>query len=152
MRLLVVEDEEETRAAAAYFQALGYLVDTAAEAGEALRRARENPPDIVVTDIRLAGSRSGIHVARALRRERPDLPIIVLTGLSRAEAERRARGLRSDRLVILLKPLRLLELQTIVRRMVTERPAAGRLSEPGGDGARGTHSGRGKGRAGAGAG
>lgn len=115
-RLLLVEDEAETRAAGAYFEALGYTVDTASSASEALRRATIAPPDVVIADVQLVGRRTGIDVARHLRERRPSLPIVVLTGLPLEEVERLSAGV--GRLTILSKPLRLLELHELIQRLL----------------------------------
>lgn len=116
LRLLLVEDEAETRAAGAYFEALGYSVDTASSAGEALARAETTPPDVVIADVQLDGRRTGIDVARRLRERRPSLPIVVLTGLPLDEVERLSEGV--GRLTILSKPLRLLELHELIRGLL----------------------------------
>lgn len=115
-RLLLVEDEPYTRAAAAYFEARGYAVDAASRAGEALEAAAARPPDLLIADIHLGGRRTGLDVARALRGRRPALSVIVLTGVSERELEERAREL--DGFTVLRKPLRLLELEAQVRRLL----------------------------------
>lgn len=50
----------------------------ATEAAEAIRKIREARPDAVVLDIRLA-SGNGIDVLRAIKKERPEVLVIVLT-------------------------------------------------------------------------
>ncbi|HEX9444897.1 MAG TPA: response regulator transcription factor [Candidatus Binatia bacterium] len=50
----------------------------AAGAAEAIRKIREARPDAVVLDIRLA-SGSGIDVLRAIKKERPEVMVIMLT-------------------------------------------------------------------------
>jgi DNA-binding NarL/FixJ family response regulator len=67
-RILVVEDDfliamqTETALSEAGFNVVG----TAATADEAIFLARENRPLLVVMDVRLAGARDGIDVARQL--------------------------------------------------------------------------------------
>ncbi|MBC8252625.1 MAG: response regulator transcription factor [Ardenticatenia bacterium] len=55
-----------------------YVVAEAAAAGEAVRRAVENRPDVIVMDIRLAGS-SGIDACRQIIQQIPDTRVIMLT-------------------------------------------------------------------------
>jgi DNA-binding response OmpR family regulator len=64
----------------AYFRVQGYEVDTAAWGEEAVRITTENPPDLVVLDIRLPDI-DGYEVCRRLRMHRrtQDVPIIFLT-------------------------------------------------------------------------
>jgi len=54
------------------------VVGQAADAAEAMQRIRELRPDAVVLDIRLA-SGNGIDVLRAIKKERPDVLVIMLT-------------------------------------------------------------------------
>jgi len=54
------------------------VVGQAAEAAEATRLIRELRPDAVVLDIRLA-SGNGIDVLRTIKKERPDVLVIMLT-------------------------------------------------------------------------
>ena len=55
-----------------------YVVAEAAAAGEAVTRAVENKPDVIVMDIRLAGS-SGIDACRQIVHQLPDTRVIMLT-------------------------------------------------------------------------
>ena len=56
----------------------GYRVDTAASGAEALRVARERPPDLVVLDIMMPGM-DGLEACRRLRDVNRSLPILLLT-------------------------------------------------------------------------
>ena len=66
----------------------GITVDEAGTADEALERLRERPCDIVVLDITLPG-RSGLELLNELRRERPSLPVLVLSMHPAAQFARR---------------------------------------------------------------
>jgi CheY-like chemotaxis protein len=68
-QVLVVEDDDTAAAALArLLQSWGCSVRVARDGAEALRAAREEPPDMVFLDIRLPGM-SGVEVARRLRRD-----------------------------------------------------------------------------------
>jgi PAS domain S-box-containing protein len=70
--------------------ALGYAVCGLASRGEqALDAIAERVPDIVLMDVRLAGTLSGIETAERLR-ERLDVPVIFLSAYSDADLLRRA--------------------------------------------------------------
>ncbi|MGQ9457683.1 MAG: response regulator transcription factor [Anaerolineae bacterium] len=56
----------------------GYQVRVAYTGEEALAMVRETPPDLVVLDIMLPGI-DGMEVCRRLRKNHPDLPILMLT-------------------------------------------------------------------------
>ncbi len=81
-RVLVVDDHPMLRVGAvAYLSEADdcEIVGEADNAADALAMARLVKPDIVLLDIRLKGSRTGIDLARDLREELPDTKIIVLT-------------------------------------------------------------------------
>lgn len=79
LHILVVEDDEATRAVAAHFIAgLGHEVMTAADGYRAVDIAVESPPDLVLMDISLPGM-DGISAARELRKRLPHLPIIAMS-------------------------------------------------------------------------
>ena len=77
-RVLVVDDEPQIRRALSVnLNARGYEVDVAATGEEALRRAANTHPDVVLLDLGLPGI-DGIDVVRGLRGW-STAPIIVLT-------------------------------------------------------------------------
>ena len=79
--VLLIDDHELIRQglAGAFAQAEGF--DVAGQAGsveEGLALAHDVSPDVVVTDVRLPDG-SGLDVVRALRKERRDVGLVVLT-------------------------------------------------------------------------
>jgi len=79
-RILVVDDEPMvTRGCRRTLTEAGYEVDTVATGREGLRRAVEGRFDAVMTDLRLPDL-SGMDIVRTVRRERPDVAVIVITG------------------------------------------------------------------------
>lgn len=82
-RILIVEDEriiakdiEQT------MRALGYhVVGIADSAGEAVRRAIEEAPDLILMDIHLRGETDGIEAARRIQEEL-QVPIVFLTAFA----------------------------------------------------------------------
>src|SRR5947208_123485 len=90
-RLLVIEDEpgivDFLRRG---LDSEGFVVEAAADGREGERRALSGEYDIVLLDLMLPG-RSGLDVLGAIRRERPRMPVIVLT--ARGELEDRVAGL-----------------------------------------------------------
>jgi DNA-binding NarL/FixJ family response regulator len=87
----------------------------ASNAREVLERVREQPWDVVVLDINMPG-RSGLELLEDLRRERPKLPVLILTVYS--EEQYALRALKSGAAGYLTKetvPERLVE---AVRKVV----------------------------------
>lgn len=86
--ILVVDDEHiVTEVVARYLIREGFSVRTASDGEEALRLAREEPPDLVVLDLMLP-KLDGLEVCRRLRAESA-VPIIMLT----------AKGEETDKIV-----------------------------------------------------
>ena len=77
-RILVVDDEGQIRRALkSILSTRGYTLEMAATAHEALLKAIDTPPDLVVLDLALP-DRSGIEVCRELRTWM-SAPILVLS-------------------------------------------------------------------------
>lgn len=87
LRCLIVDDNASfLRAAGALLERGGMsVVGLASNASEALRRARELRPDVVLVDIVL-GRESGFDVARALARDDAGKPAVILVS-THAEAD-----------------------------------------------------------------
>ena len=80
-RVLVVDDEAKIRdIVRGYLEAEGFEVDLAGDGTEALRRARECRPDLVILDVAMPGL-DGIEVLRRLRSE-SSVYVIMLTARS----------------------------------------------------------------------
>src|SRR5262249_12352024 len=78
-RILVADDEEGVRTfLAEALERAGHEVVQAADGREALKAAREEPFDVVVTDLKMPNV-DGMALVRTLRTEQPDVEIVVLT-------------------------------------------------------------------------
>jgi two-component system response regulator MprA len=117
--ILVVDDDrritEVLRRALAYE---GYTVDVALRGDEALQRAIERPPDLVVLDIMLPGI-DGLEVCRRLRASGNQVPILMLT--AKDSIPDRVAGLDTGADDYLVKPIELEELQARVRALLRRR-------------------------------
>lgn len=79
-RILVIDDEEPIRRIVR--QALkqeGHSVGEAVDGEEGLKKFRENDPDVVIADI-LMPKKEGIETILEMRRIRPDVAIIAMSG------------------------------------------------------------------------
>ncbi|MFG2333207.1 response regulator transcription factor [Streptomyces sp. NPDC048604] len=89
-RVLVVDDDPTVaEVVAQYLERDGFAVERAGDGHEALRRAGERWPDLVVLDLMLPGL-DGLEVCRRLRESGP-VPVIMLT--ARGDEEDRITGL-----------------------------------------------------------
>ena len=78
--VLVVDDEEYIRhAMRRVLQAEGMLVTVASSGPEALRCVDQNPPDLVLLDLKMP-EMDGPEVLMEIRRREPEIPVLILTG------------------------------------------------------------------------
>jgi CheY-like chemotaxis protein len=114
-RILVADDEETLRAFVARgLQLDGHDVATACDGAEALERLLEPGEtfDLLLTDIRMP-MMDGIELALSAAKERPALPILLMTGY--ADQRERARDLNVLVRDVLAKPFSLTALRAVVR-------------------------------------
>jgi len=80
--VLVVDDEEDIRdLVSGILSDEGFETRTAADSDSALAAVRQRRPQLVVLDIWLQGSRlDGIQVLDTIKREQPDLPVVMISG------------------------------------------------------------------------
>ncbi|MBL8910120.1 MAG: response regulator [Archangium sp.] len=111
--MLIVEDERiVARDLQETLVGLGYdAFAIAASSDEAMARATERRPDLVLMDIRIKGGRDGIETATALRK-RFDVPIVYLTAHADEATIERARATEPYGYVI--KPVNSAELRSAV--------------------------------------
>jgi len=98
--VLLVDDDRDTREMYSFYLSYSGLHVTEATTGRrALERAREERPDVVVTDIAMP-EMDGLELSRRLRAEEQthDVPIIAVSG----QASERARQAGAD--IVLDKP------------------------------------------------
>lgn len=112
-RVLLVEDEPALRTLSRRaLEAAGHEVLVAEDAAAACAAlAAGFEPEVVVSDVTMPGEMDGLALAEALRAERPDLPIVLISGYAEAMVgEGRLRqGVR-----FLAKPFRMADLLAAV--------------------------------------
>jgi len=122
-RVLLVEDEPGLQLALSdRLVAEGYRVETAGDGNTALRRATGEPFDLIILDVMLPG-RDGFDVARAVRQQGVQTPILMLT--ARGQVTDRVVGLKLGADDYLVKPFEMSELlarvEAILRRGAPSR-------------------------------
>ena len=124
-RILVVDDEPKiVQLVRDYLERAGFAVSTARDGNEALMRARQERPDLIVLDLGLP-ELDGLEVTRRLRRD-SGVPIIMLT--ARHEETDKVVGLELGADDYVTKPFSPRELEARVRA-VLRRQAAGAATD-----------------------
>jgi len=127
--ILVVDDEEFILdATREVLERLGYKVLTANDGTEAVKvfEERGNDIDLVVTDIMMP-QMDGIATIRALKKMRPDLPIVAASGITGSKIR---KAVEEGAEVWLAKPV-------TTEKLCATRQELLRKHQPGSDGANG---------------
>jgi DNA-binding NtrC family response regulator len=94
---------------------------------EAVRLVREGPFDVVVLDIKMPGGMDGIQTLREIKKIRPEIEVILLTG--HASLETSMEGMQQGAADYLLKPIKLEELLEKLAQILERRGGAGALAQ-----------------------
>lgn len=123
-RILIVDDVPEILLLLRKLVArMGYQVEIAASAAEALEVLRARPVDLLLTDWAMPGMNGGELIGSLKRDERlAHIPTIVLTGHDTEVERSAARDAGCDR--FLVKPIKRDELQSVIAELLSAAKAA----------------------------
>ena len=112
--ILVLEDDENYRGTLAdTLEDQGYQVIEAAGAQEAIRLAEQTPFHLILSDVRMAGPIDGVGAIEQIKKRRPHIRSIVLTGYTDQDVPLRAAQVQADD--YLFKPVQAEQLLDVVR-------------------------------------
>ncbi|MBU0458269.1 response regulator transcription factor [Patescibacteria group bacterium] len=119
MRILIVEDEHQlARNIQKYLLLDKYAVDVAFDGEEGLNKAMTNDYDCMVLDLNLP-KLDGVELCKELRKEKKNMPIIMLT--ARSGSQSIITGLDAGADDYLTKPFDLSELSARIRAIVRRK-------------------------------
>jgi CheY-like chemotaxis protein len=121
-RVLVVEDNHEVRRmVTASIKTIGGEIEVldVPSAEEALVVSASMPLDLIVIDIRLPGM-SGLDMVARLRKRKPDMKLILVTGMEDAEVRRQMAEAKAD--ACFFKPIDIQAFLEAVKRSLSSRP------------------------------
>ncbi len=102
-RVVLIDDEEDIREVMSIaLNDEGYRVDTAPDGFAGVEKCKEDPPQIVITDIRMPGM-NGIAVLEAVKKIDPNIEVIVFTAF--AEMDLAIQALQLDASDFITKPI-----------------------------------------------
>lgn len=118
--ILVVDDDETMRdLLRRMLERAGYAVVLAANGRDALERLRDQPTDLIVTDM-VMPEMDGIELIRKLATERPRLPVIAISGVH-DWANYLSMAIRLGAKAAVQKPVSAAELVATVRGLLAAR-------------------------------
>lgn len=118
LSILVVDDDVGAqRALLQVLKKEGYRVDAAPSAVRALEKLKENPVDLLITDIRMERM-DGMELMREVRGRWPDIPVIIMTAF--ASIDTAIRSIHAGAYDYVSKPYEIDELRLTVRRALEQ--------------------------------
>src|SRR5262245_16093958 len=125
-RVLIVEDDALARKGMADLLTLwGYEVATAGDGAEALERASEEPPAVVVSDLWMPGM-DGLALLSVLKVDHPEVAVIMLTGQGSIDSA--VQAMKEGAYDYLTKPLDPTRLQVLLERALDRTESAREVS------------------------
>ncbi len=122
-RILIIEDDPSIlRGLQLNLGMEGYLVRSATDGETGLAMARTERPDLVVVDVMLPRL-GGLEVVREIRRDDPDLPVLILS--AKGQESDKVAGLQLGADDYIVKPFGLKELLARIDAMLRRRRARG---------------------------
>ncbi len=119
IRLLIVDDEDDfRRAAAAYFSKLGYRVSTAENGRAALNVLQDQAVNVAVVDLHMP-EMNGLELLLQLQQSEVDLQVIMLTG--GGTIEHAVESMKRGAFDFLTKPAKLNELDLLIQKAYRAR-------------------------------
>src|SRR5262245_2549500 len=126
-RILITDDDKVSwRLFAKILQEEGHQVEWAQTGEEALARSHDEAYDLLLIDVRLPGM-TGLEVTRAVRKEYPSLPIVVMTAFGSMETA--IEAIREGAFDYISKPMNLEELKQTVARALAQREIRSQIQE-----------------------
>ncbi len=113
-KVLVVDDEQGMREfLTVLLEKQGHRVTAAADGEQALKLVAEQPPDLVISDLRMPNV-DGIGLLAGIRKQHPELPVILVTAYASSDSAIQAMRLGADDYIT--KPFRIEEIRLVVEK------------------------------------
>lgn len=118
-RILVVDDEEfMLNSLSKLLGLMGFGTETAGSGEGALEIINSQSIDLVITDVNMPGM-SGMELLKHIKQDKPELPVIIITGFGIEKAQAMAKENEADG--FLPKPFRMNDIKNLIDRVRTDR-------------------------------
>jgi DNA-binding NtrC family response regulator len=117
-KIIVIDDENIVgKMIKATFEKDGYHVETFLSAAPALERLKEEPFDVIITDLKMKGI-DGMEVLRIVKKESPATKVIMITAFASMDSAIEAvRGKVDD---FFPKPFKIKDLKACIERLLSQ--------------------------------
>ena len=120
LKILLIDDEEEfVTTLAERLELRGLQARTALNGEAALQMIKVDTPQIVILDVMMPGI-GGFEVLRRIKKQYPQLPVILLTG--RGSTKEGIKGMQLGAFDYLMKPLNIEELIKKMQEAIESHP------------------------------
>jgi signal transduction histidine kinase len=117
--ILVAEDDKGVRhTLAASLEKQGYRVTACQSGREALSHVEQDPPDVVIADLRLPDA-SGLEILETLKEINPEAAFILMTGY--ATVETAVDAVNEGAFAYITKPFRMDQVHTVVHKALKQQ-------------------------------
>ena len=118
-KILLVDDEVEfVSALAERLQMRNYDVKTASSGLEAMALFHNDPPDVVILDLKIPGM-DGLEILRNIKKFDPTTEVLMLTG--HGDVESVENGMKSGAFEYIMKPIEIEELTSRIEKARKKR-------------------------------
>jgi len=121
-KMMVIDDQKTLREVLSLsLKQEGYVVETFRDGASALKRIKEEPFHVVITDLRMQNGTDGIEILRTVRRLYPETSVIIVTAYASLGVVTDA--FREEAHDFFTKPIRIAELKASIRRALPDHQA-----------------------------
>ncbi len=118
-KIMVIDDENVVgKMIKSSFGQDGYIVEAFLDAKPALERLKEEKFDVIITDLKMKDI-DGMEVLNRVKKEAPDIKVIMITAFASLDAAVEAFRKRVDD--FFAKPVKIAELKACVKRLLEEK-------------------------------
>lgn len=116
--ILIVDDDKSIRYSLKRMLEENFSILTAQNGEEALNRVRENPPDLIIMDIKMPG-RNGIDVLKEIKLIDPKSLVIIMTAYGTTETA--IEAMKYGAFDYILKPFPIPQIKSLVEKAISLR-------------------------------
>jgi len=118
-RILIVDDEASVgQFLSIMLEREGYKVEAVLSGKDALEKIAENPPQVVLADLRMP-EMDGIELLTRIKEEDPRIAVVIMTAYGSLESA--VEAMRKGAFDYVMKPFQIEEIKLVIKRAIEER-------------------------------